>query len=56
LHHVDQRWLEFKVSVSHRCGWSGRDISVGGGGKLEDVLSTIGADKVLSTGSIVFVS
>jgi hypothetical protein len=32
LQHVDQRWLEFKVSVSHRCGWSGRDIGVGGGG------------------------
>jgi hypothetical protein len=33
LHHVDQCWLEFKVSVSHHCRWSGRDIGVGGGRK-----------------------
>jgi hypothetical protein len=56
LHHVDQRWLEFEVSVSHRRGWSGWDISVGGVENSRIVLSAIGADKVLSTGSTVFVS
>jgi hypothetical protein len=56
LHHVDQHRLEFKVSVSHRCGWSGRDISVEGAENSRTVLSAIGADEVLSTGSTVFVS
>jgi hypothetical protein len=56
LHHVDQRRSEFKVSVSHHRGWPGRDIGVGRGGKLAVVLSSIGADEVLSTGSTVFVS
>jgi hypothetical protein len=52
LHHVDQHRLEFKVSVSHCCGWTGRDIGVGGSRKLA---TAIGADEVLSTGSMVFV-
>jgi hypothetical protein len=36
LHHVNQCRLEFKVSISHRCGWSSRDIGVGGSGELVD--------------------
>jgi hypothetical protein len=56
LHHVDQHRLEFKVFVSHRRVWSGRDIGVGGAENSRIVLSAIGADKVLSMGSTVFVS
>jgi hypothetical protein len=58
LHHADQCRLEFKVFVSHRCGWSGRNIGVGGGGKLVDhsLGHYIGANEVLPTGSTVFVS
>jgi hypothetical protein len=56
LHHVDQHRLEFKVFVSHRCVWSGRDIGVGGAENSRIVLSAIGADEVLSMGSTLFVS
>jgi hypothetical protein len=56
LHHVDQHRLEFKVSVSHRCGWSDRDIGVGGAENSWIVLLAIGAEEVLPTGSTVFVS
>jgi hypothetical protein len=55
LHHDDRCRLEFKVSISHRCGWSGWDIGVG----VENsriLLSAIGANEVLSTGSTVFIS
>jgi hypothetical protein len=36
LNHVDQRQLEFKVSVSHRHVRSGRNMGVGGGGEIAD--------------------
>jgi hypothetical protein len=53
LHHVYQHCIELKVSICHRCGWSGWDI---GAKNSLIVLSAINADEVLSMGSTVFVS
>jgi hypothetical protein len=50
LHHVDQCCLEFKVSISHRCGWSGKDIVVGVAEHSRIILSAIDADEVFVYG------
>jgi hypothetical protein len=56
LHHVDQCWLEFKVSVPTVLVGPVGTLVLDGAENSRIVLSAIGADEVLSTGSMVFVS